>query len=293
MRIIHDPARMRAASRRLRARGLTVAFVPTMGFLHEGHAALLRRARALGDRVVLSIFVNPLQFGPREDLASYPRDLARDLSVARRERADLVYIPEAAAMVSPGLRTRVEVRELSERLCGAYRPGHFDGVCTIVLKLIHQVEPDLLLLGQKDAQQALILQRMMRDLDLEPRLVVCPTVREPDGLAMSSRNSYLTAAERAEAPAIYAALRAGVAAIAGGERRTAAVRRVILDRLGRARRLRPEYVALVDTADLVEHDRVPPEVLIAVAAHLGRARLIDNVIVRAGGGRPWRPRPAR
>jgi pantoate--beta-alanine ligase len=164
-----------------------------MGFLHAGHASLLRRARALGDRVVLSIFVNPLQFGPREDLSAYPRDLRRDLGVARREGVDLVYVPRVEAMIPPGFRTRVEVEGFSGRLCGAYRPGHFDGVCTIVLKLVHQVEPDVLLLGQKDAQQALILHH-----DARPRSrtapVVCPTVREPDGLAMSSRNSYLTAA---------------------------------------------------------------------------------------------------
>lgn len=292
MQTLHSLDPLRRAVAGLRESG-KIALVPTMGALHEGHLTLVRAAREQADHVVVSIFVNPLQFGPREDLAAYPRDLERDLGVARREGVDLVYVPPVEAMVPPGFRTGVAVRGLSERLCGAFRPGHFDGVCTIVLKLLHQVEPDVLLLGQKDAQQALILRRMMRDLDLDIRLVVSPTVREPDGLALSSRNSYLTAAERAEAPAIYAALRAGVAAIVAGERRTAAVRRIILGRLGRARRLRPEYVALVDTADLVEHDRVPTEVLIAVAAHLGRARLIDNVIVRAGGGRSWRPRPAR
>jgi len=292
MRILRRSQAMRAASRRLRAQGLGIAFVPTMGFLHEGHASLLRRARGLADRLVLSIFVNPLQFGPREDFGAYPRDLRRDLALARREQVDLVYMPAAAAMYPPGYRTRVQVRELADRLCGVHRPGHFDGVATVVLKLLHQVEPDVLLLGQKDAQQALIVQRLLRDLDLEVHLVVGSTVREPDGLAMSSRNSYLAPRERAQAPAIYAALLAGVAAIAAGERRTAAVRQVIAERLARAPLVRPEYVAVVDTGDLAPHDRLPSEALVLVAARLGRARLIDNVLVRTGGGRRTRRHPS-
>jgi pantoate--beta-alanine ligase len=293
MRLIRQPERMLEASRHLRDRGARIAFVPTMGSLHRGHVSLVRRARALADRVVLSIFVNPLQFGAGEDLEGYPRDERRDLAIARREGVDLVYVPEPERMYPSGFRTRVQVRELDQRMCGAARPGHFEGVCTVVLKLLHQVEPDLLLLGQKDAQQALILHRMIEDLDLDLRLVVAPTVRETDGLAMSSRNGYLTAAERAQAPAIYAALRAGVAAIAGGERRTARVRSVIEKRLAEAPRLSPEYVVLVDLADLVEHDRIPPQALIAVAARLGRARLIDNVLVSIGESRRIGRPPAR
>jgi pantoate--beta-alanine ligase len=187
-------------------------------------------------------------------------------------------------MYPAGYRTRVEAEELSARLCGGSRPGHFAGVVTVLLKLIHQVEPDIMVMGQKDAQQALIVRRMLVDLDLweRPRLMVVPTVREPDGLAMSSRNRYLTAVERRQAPALYAALRAGVELIRGGERRSAAVRRRIRAVLRRAPLLRPEYVRLVDTATLLEHDRLPDEVLIAVAARLGRARLIDNVVVRFG-----------
>jgi pantoate--beta-alanine ligase len=279
---------MRTASRRMRRSDARIAFVPTMGFLHQGHISLIRRARTLADRVVLSIFVNPLQFGPREDLDTYPRDERRDLAIARREGVDLVYLPAAEEIYPPGFRTRVQVPELARRMCGATRPGHFDGVCTVVLKLLLQVEPDLVLLGQKDAQQALILHRMMEDLDLDIRLVVAPTVREHDGLAMSSRNAYLSQAERAQAPAIYAALRAGVGAIAAGERRTARVRRVVEKRLARAPLLKPEYLVLVDLIDLVEHDRIPPQALIAVAARLGRARLIDNVLAGLGGAPPAR-----
>jgi pantoate--beta-alanine ligase len=276
-------AELRAHLDEGRRAGKGVAAVPTMGALHAGHAALLRRARAAGDRVVLSIFVNPLQFGPREDYRAYPRRERRDLALARRAGAHLVYIPDAAAMYPPVFRTQVAVPGLADRLCGAFRPGHFTGVATVVLKLLHQVEPDVLLLGQKDAQQAILVGRMIADLDLPVRLLVCPTVREPDGLAMSSRNAYLAPAERAQAPAIYAALRAGVAAIGAGERSTRAVRRVIAARLGHAPLLRPEYVDLVDLYDLLPHDRIPQDVLIAVAARLGRARLIDNVIVRLGG----------
>jgi pantoate--beta-alanine ligase len=284
MILVRDPARMRAMSRRFRARGETVAFVPTMGFLHLGHRSLLQRARGLADRVVLSIFVNPTQFGPGEDFAAYPRDEQRDLALARTAGVDVAYLPTAALMYPRGFRTRIQVGGLGERLCGRSRPGHFDGVCTVVMKLLMQVEPQVLVLGQKDAQQALILDRMCRDLDLDVRLAVAPTWREPDGLAMSSRNAYLTPAERRRAPAIYAALRAGVAAAERGERSSARIAGRVRARLARAE-LAPEYVAVVDLADLLAHDRLPPAALIAVAARLGRARLIDNVIVRSGRGR--------
>jgi pantoate--beta-alanine ligase len=282
MLIVRDPARMRTWSRSRRARGERIAFVPTMGALHAGHLSLLARAREIGDRVVLSIFVNPTQFGPREDFAAYPRPEARDLDLARRALVDVAYLPAATAMYPPGFRTRIQVGGLGERLCGASRPGHFDGVCTVVMKLLQQVEPHHLLLGQKDAQQALIVARMIRDLDLDVALEVAPTWREKDGLAMSSRNAYLTPAERRQAPAIYGALRAGVLAVAGGERSSARIAKAVATGLARAPLLRPEYVAVVDLADLLPHDPLPPAALIAVAARLGRARLIDNVIVRSG-----------
>jgi len=281
MILTRDPARMRAVSRRMRSRGETVAFVPTMGFLHAGHRSLLERARRRADRVVLSIFVNPMQFGPGEDYAAYPRDERRDLALARRTGVDVAYLPTATAMYPPGFRTKIQVGGLGERLCGKSRPGHFDGVCTVVMKLLMHVEPQVLVLGQKDAQQALILDRMCRDLDLDVRVEVAPTFREPDGLAMSSRNSYLNQAERRRAPAIYAALRTGAAAAERGERSSAAIAALVRARLAHAR-LDPEYVAVVDLADLLPHDRLPPAALIAVAARLGRARLIDNVIVRTG-----------
>jgi pantoate--beta-alanine ligase len=285
MLIVRDPARMRAASRRFRAQGEGIAFVPTMGALHAGHLSLLERARTLAERVVLSIFVNPIQFGPGEDFTAYPRAEARDLALARRAGVDIAYLPTATAMYPPGFRTLIQVGGLAERLCGQSRPGHFDGVCTVVMKLLAQVEPEVLVLGQKDAQQALILARMCRDLDLDVRVVAAPTRRDPDGLAMSSRNAYLTPEERRQAPAIYGALRAGAAAAAGGERSSARIVRAIRARLARAPLLAPEYVAVVDLEDLLPHHRLPPATLIAIAARLGRARLIDNVIVRTGAER--------
>jgi pantoate--beta-alanine ligase len=292
MLIVRDRARMRAASRWLRARGEGIAFVPTMGALHAGHLSLVRRARTLAPRVVLSIFVNPIQFGPGEDFAAYPRAEARDLSLARKAGVDIAYLPAAAAMYPPGFRTRIQVGGLADRLCGRSRPGHFDGVCTVVMKLLAQVEPQMLVLGQKDAQQALILSRMGRDLDLDVQVVVAPTRREPDGLAMSSRNAYLTPEERRQAPAIYAALRAGAEVAARGERSSARIARAVRARLERAPLLTPEYVAVVDLEDLLPHHRLPPAALIAVAARLGRARLIDNVIVREGVERRDGRRPA-
>jgi pantoate--beta-alanine ligase len=290
LRIARRVADIRALSRHFQARGETVVLVPTMGFLHAGHASLLDRARTLGDRVVLSSFVNPLQFGPREDFAAYPRDERRDLAVARAARVDAVYLPSAREMYPMGFSTWVQAGEIASRLCGRSRPGHFAGVCTVVLKLLTQVEPRVLVLGQKDAQQAVILARMCRDLNLDVRVVAAPTVREPDGLAMSSRNSYLSPAERRQAPAIYAALLAGVEAVMRGERRSARIADVVRARLGGFPRIQVEYVGVVDLHDLLAHDRLPPQALIAVAARLGRARLIDNVIVRSSESRRRRGR---
>lgn len=281
MEIIGSPERMRALSRELRAKGERLGFVPTMGALHEGHLSLIHRARRATSRVVVSIFVNPAQFGPQEDFRSYPSNPERDAERARLAGADVLYNPAARDVYPPGYRTYVAVEGLGTTLEGASRPGHFRGVATVVAKLLGRVAPHVLFLGQKDAQQAVLLRKMIRDLEMDVEIEVCPTVREDDGLAMSSRNAYLTPAERRRAPAIYAGLRAGVAAVERGERSSAAIAALVRARLVRAR-LQPEYVAVVDLTDLLPHDRLPPAVLIAVAARLGRARLIDNVIVRSG-----------
>lgn len=270
--------RLTAAWRRA---GETIAFVPTMGALHEGHRRLIERATAPGRRVVVSIFVNPLQFGPREDFGAYPRTLAMDRRLCAEAGADLVFVPDASVLYPTGFATRVQVTGLDRHLCGPFRPGHFEGVTTVVLKLLMLVGPDVLFLGQKDAQQAAIVGRMIRDLDLPVRLRVVPTVRERDGLALSSRNRYLTPEERAVAPVLYRALRAVRDAVrAGGgspDAALAAGRRLLAETPA----LSLEYLELVDAATLAPVSRLEGDLIIAVAARLGRARLIDNIPVRA------------
>ena len=257
----------------------TVGLVPTMGYLHDGHLSLVRRAREECDHVLVSIFVNPTQFGPKEDLSKYPRDLDRDLSLLKPLGTDLVWMPTAEIMYPPGYQTWVEVEGITRPLEGAMRPGHFRGVATVVTKLFNMVQPDVAFFGQKDAQQALLIRRMVRDLDMSVRVEVCPTVREPDGLAMSSRNVLLTSADRARAPGLHRALAAVERSVASGADDPAvalAVGSTILDEAG----IEPEYFAAVDVDTLTPVRRITGETLIALAARFGDVRLIDNVIVR-------------
>ena len=286
MRRLASPGRVRAAVAAWRRASLRVAFVPTMGAIHEGHLSLVRRARAGADRVVASIFVNPLQFGPREDLARYPRPVGRDRALLAAAGVDLLWEPRPADVYPPDHRTRVTVEGLSGVLEGAARPGHFTGVSTVVAILLGVVAPDELWLGQKDAQQALVLERMVRDLRLPVRVRRAPTVREPDGLAMSSRNAYLSPAERAQAVALWRGLAAARAALAGGERSAARVERAVRAVWRRFPLVRGEYVAVVDAATLeplrdLRRGGIHPgrgrRVLVAVAARVGPARLIDNL----------------
>jgi pantoate--beta-alanine ligase len=257
----------------------TVGLVPTMGALHEGHASLLRRARASTDYVVVSVFVNPTQFNDPADLAAYPRDEASDAATAREVGVDLFFAPDASEMYPPGFATAVTVDGLSAPMEGAVRgPGHFRGVATVVAKLFNIVAPDVAYFGQKDAQQALIVRRMARDLDLPLRVEVCPTVREPDGLAMSSRNARLGAADRVRALALRRGLDAAEAAVAAGERAAATVARAGRDVM-RAHGVEPEYFELVGADTLEPLDRVAGDVLIAVAARVGPVRLIDNAVI--------------
>jgi pantoate--beta-alanine ligase len=267
--VLRTPAEMRAWRRRGPS---SVAFVPTMGALHEGHAELLRRARGLCERVVLSVFVNPAQFGPQEDLSRYPRTWEADLALARREGVDAVYFPSPEQMYPPGYSTWVEESSLSQPLCGRFRPGHFRGVTTVVLKLFNAVEPERALFGLKDAQQFFVLERMARDLDLPVSVEGVPTVREPDGLALSSRNRYLSAREREAAPALYAELRRVAAGAPLAEARAR------LEASG----FRVQYLECRELPGFGEAAALAPDrpTLIAVAAHLGTTRLIDNVILR-------------
>jgi len=286
MELVRRVHMMREISREARGKGKKIAFVPTMGALHEGHLSLVRRARELGDIVVLSVFVNPKQFGPNEDYAKYPRDLARDADLCLREGVDYVFAPEPEDMYPPSYRTYVEVEGLSTTLEGAARPGHFRGVATVVLKLFNIVRPHFAFFGQKDAQQALLLRRMAKDLCLDVELVVCPIVRHDDGLAMSSRNSYLSPEERVAALALHRALeKARELVEERGERRAAEIESIVRRTIESEPPARLDYVAVVSTDDLERKDVVDGETLVALAAFVGPTRLIDNVIVKPGAQR--------
>jgi pantoate--beta-alanine ligase len=276
----------RRFSRQAREAGRKIGLVPTMGAFHEGHLSLIRRARAQNDVVVVSVFVNPLQFAPHEDYEHYPRDLARDLDRAREAGADAVFVPETGEMYPPGFATRVSVGPISTRLCGATRPGHFDGVCTVVLKLLGIVQPHRVYLGQKDAQQVVVLQKMIDELSVDVKILGCPTVREKDGLALSSRNAYLTPEERTVAPRIYRALRfAQREILVGGEREPNRLRARMTEQIAEGTGFAVEYVAMVDPETLEERRELSGRTLIAIAARLGRARMIDNLLIHVPGGR--------
>ena len=270
------PAEMAAWSDAARARGERIAFVPTMGYLHAGHTALMDEARRHGDRVVLSIFVNPLQFGPNEDLDRYPRDLPGDLAKATTHRVDAVFLPTPANMYPPGHQTTVQVHQLEQGLCGGSRPGHFVGVATVVCKLFNIVRPHAAVFGEKDFQQLALIRRMVRDLDMPVEIVALPTVREPDGLAMSSRNKYLLPDERQRATAISRALFAARAAREAGERDAGKLVEGVVAIL-RDEVTRIDYVELRDAESLQSLATVDRPAVLAVAAFVGRTRLIDNV----------------
>jgi pantoate--beta-alanine ligase len=267
---------LQRALRPFRKRGERVAFVPTMGALHEGHLSLVRLARKSAPRVVASIFVNPLQFGPGEDFRRYPRPIARDRAMLAAEGVDVVWEPRVPDLYPPGDRTRVHVEGLSDVLEGASRPGHYIGVCSVVAKLLNAVRPDVLWLGQKDAQQALILERMCADLLLPVHVRRGPTLREEDGLAMSSRNAYLSHAERQQAVALSQGLAAAWILLKAGERKAARLAAAIRREWDGYPLVREDYVAVVDPDTLEPLERVRRHALVAVAAHVGPARLIDN-----------------
>lgn len=260
----------------------SLGLVPTMGYLHDGHLELVRRAKADNDHVAVSIFVNPTQFGPNEDLARYPRDVQRDLDLLRAEGVDLVFAPSAGEMYPPGYGTYVEVENVTATLEGARRPGHFRGVATVVCKLFNIVQADRAYFGQKDAQQTVVIRRMVRDLDLPIEVVVAPTVREADGLAMSSRNVYLDPAQRAAAPVLYRALTHAQHLWNDGER-NADVLRAAIDQILRTEPLaKVEYVSVADPITLTEIDeRIERGALVSLAVRFGTTRLIDNVVLNA------------
>jgi pantoate--beta-alanine ligase len=259
-----------------------LGLVPTMGYLHEGHLALVRRARAECAAVGVSIFVNPTQFSPQEDLACYPRDLGRDLHLLEGAGADVVWTPDAAAVYPPGFQTYVNVETVSQPLEGAVRPGHFRGVATVVAKLFNVFTPEKAYFGQKDAQQVAVIRRMARDLDFPVMIVICPTVREPDGLAMSSRNTYLNAEERRAATVLFRALSEARAAHERGERRGEALRASMRGVLAAESLAQTEYVSVTDLDSLQELDAVQSGALFSMAVRIGKTRLIDNFELRDG-----------
>ncbi|HEX2957896.1 MAG TPA: pantoate--beta-alanine ligase [Chitinispirillaceae bacterium] len=281
MEIIISPEKMSEYSQHCRSRGQKVALVPTMGALHSGHLSLLDVARREADVTVMSIFVNPTQFGPSEDFSKYPRQFEEDCRKAEAAGCDVIFAPTKEMMYPVGYNTFVSVENITEKLCGASRPGHFRGVTTVVLKFFNIVNPHTAVFGQKDAQQVLVIKRMVEDLNHPVKIVVAPIMREHDGLAMSSRNIYLTKDERIEVPVIKRALDRGVYCYEHGERQYAAIKNEIYSVLNTSKMLSVEYVEIVDTVTVQPVEIIPAPALIAVACRTtqSKTRLIDNVIV--------------
>ncbi len=279
MRVVRSVAAMQRIALDRRGKG-SVGLVPTMGYLHAGHLQLVRAARKQSDYVVVSIFVNPIQFGPKEDFRRYPRDFARDRRLLQSAGVDVVFYPRVRDMYPEGFATFVEVERLGEGLCGKARPGHFRGVTTVVAKLLSVVLPDVAVFGAKDAQQAFVIRRMARDLGFHTRVIILPTVRERDGLAMSSRNVYLSPEQRAEAPALHRSLVLAQNLIRRGERRATIVKAAMRRLIQRESGGRIDYVEMVDTDELRPVKTIEGETLVALAVFFGKTRLIDNTTVK-------------
>jgi pantoate--beta-alanine ligase len=281
MQILRRAEEARAFSRSCKLEARRVALVPTMGYLHEGHLSLIRAAKSSASSVMVSLFVNPTQFAPGEDLDRYPRDFERDSALCREEGVDVLFAPEATEIYPDGFSTKVSVQgPLTEGLCGARRPGHFDGVATVVAKLFTICEPDLAVFGQKDAQQAAVVRRMVRDLNLPVEIAVEPIVREADGLAMSSRNVYLTPEERTQAPVLKMALETAQRLVLAGERDASALLREVKGVLASAPLAKVDYAEIVDTATMEPVQILGKEALLALAVFFGATRLIDNTILK-------------
>lgn len=282
MLIYHTIADIREFVRQARTNGHSIGLVPTMGYLHEGHLELMRRAKDQCDIVIVSIFVNPTQFGPGEDLASYPRDLDRDAGMAERVGVDAIFNPGAEEIYPSGYCTYIDVERITERLCGVSRPGHFRGVATVVAKLFNIVKPDYAYFGQKDAQQVLVIKRMAADLNMEVEVVTVPTVREQDGLAMSSRNIYLDPEQRQAALSLSRSLNRAAEEVRAGERNAEKIRQLVINMIKSEPIAEIDYVELYSHPDLEPVDVINGPALLALAVKMGRARLIDNIILMNG-----------
>lgn len=276
MKLVHTISEVRAQVKDWRKQGLSVGFVPTMGYLHEGHKSLIERAVKENDKVVVSVFVNPMQFGPTEDLASYPRDIERDCALCQDAGAELVFNPEPSEMYAPDFCTFADMTGLTDVLCGKSRPVHFRGVCTVVSKLFNIVAPDRAYFGEKDAQQLAVIRRMVRDLNFDIEIVGCPIIREDDGLAKSSRNTYLSDEERKAALILSRSLELAKKALENGERNADKIREIISENIKTEPLSRIDYVEVSDLFILERQDTIKSDILVAIAVYIGKTRLIDN-----------------
>ena len=280
MKLIKSISSVKKQIKKAKEKGQRVGFVPTMGYLHDGHLSLVREAVKECDIVIASIFVNPSQFGPGEDYSRYPRDLKKDLRLAQQAKVDIVFTPSVKSMYSNGCQAYVSVEELSRVLCGISRPAHFKGVTTVVAKLFNIVEPDTAYFGQKDAQQAIIINKMINDLNMNVRLKMLPIIREKDGLAMSSRNIYLNKTDRKNAAVLYKSLKEAKRSIKSGIRNSKKIIRVMQKMISSTPGARIDYISIVDTEGLKPAKEIKGKILIALAVYLGKTRLIDNIIVK-------------
>ncbi len=284
MLITRTIAETRAAIAQARAQGKQIGFVPTMGYLHEGHLTLIDIARQHSDFVVVSIFVNPTQFGPTEDFAKYPRDFERDCQLCESRQADLIFAPEVTEMYSEPSLMMFQIEKLADHLCGAVRPRHFNGVVLVVSKLFNIVQPDIALFGQKDAQQLIIIKRLVQDLNFPVSIIAAPTVREPDGLAMSSRNVYLNSEQRTQSTVLYKSLQKAKALIEFGERDAKRIVSEVQKLIATASEAKIDYIEIVRVSDLQPIEKLDGLVLIALAVYFGKARLIDNIVLNIANG---------
>lgn len=280
MRVARSPNEMSSISSRLRKRGKSIGFVPTMGCLHEGHLSLIRKACADNDVVVVSIFVNPTQFGPKEDYRNYPRSLKEDKKKAERAGCDIIFYPDAREIYPKGYATYVNVKRLTQPMCGISRPNHFEGVATICAKLFNIVKPNIAYFGRKDYQQSVLIKRMAEDLNMDLGIKVLPIVRQENGLAMSSRNRYLTSTQRENASVLYDSLKLAKAVIRSGRKDSSYIKRAMRTLICKKPGIHIEYITIADPYVLKDKKRVDSDVLVALAARVGKARLIDSILVR-------------
>ncbi|NOY58214.1 MAG: pantoate--beta-alanine ligase [Calditrichaeota bacterium] len=280
MKTVTDIENMQSYAEKTRREGKVIALVPTMGFLHEGHLSLIRMADKAADLVVTSIYVNPTQFGPSEDVDQYPRDIDHDTTLAQQAGTDVLFVPTDKAMYPQGYQTFVTAEKLTRSLCGAFRPTHFRGVTTIVTKLFNIVKPHIAIFGQKDAQQAIVIRQMTRDLNFDVEIKVAPIIRHEDGLAMSSRNKYLTPQQRSEAPVLYQSLCEAQKMIEGGERNPNVVKKYTQKMIDTIASSKIDYIEIVDAVTLEAVREIKGNILIALAVYIGKARLIDNILIK-------------